>query len=88
MRLIVHVFFAFRLLCILPVCFVAFRPLIYFVLIYKKNKNLWSEVHWKKIMEQWGRVTEINWKMLKLFDLSKARVRVVMKERSVLPALD
>ena len=38
-------------------------------------------------MEQWGRVTEINWKMLKLFDLSKARVRVVMKERSVLPAL-
>ena len=49
--------------------------------------HLWSEVHLKKIMEQWGTVTEIDWRMLKLFDLSMARVRVVMKERSVLPAL-
>ncbi|RVW77753.1 hypothetical protein CK203_050347 [Vitis vinifera] len=38
-------------------------------------------------MEQWGTVTEIDWRTLKIFDLSKARVRVVMKERSVLPAL-
>ena len=49
--------------------------------------HLWSEVHLKKIMEQWGTVTEIDWRTLKIFDLSKARVRVVMKERSVLPAL-
>ena len=49
--------------------------------------HLWSEVHLKKIMEQWGTVIEIDWRTLKLFDLSKARVRVVMKERSVLPAL-
>lgn len=32
-------------------------------------------------------MTEIDWRTLKLFDLSKARVKVVMKERSVLPAL-
>ena len=49
--------------------------------------HLWSEVHLKKIMEQWEAVTEIDWRTLKLFYLSKARVRVVMKERSVLPAL-
>ena len=49
--------------------------------------HLWSEVHLKKIIEQWGTVTEIDWRTLKLFDLSKARVKVVMKERSVLPAL-
>ncbi|KAJ9693367.1 hypothetical protein PVL29_012220 [Vitis rotundifolia] len=48
---------------------------------------LWSEVHLKKIVEQWGTVTEIDWRTLKLFDLSKARVRIAMKERSVLPAL-
>ena len=41
----------------------------------------------KKIMEQWGTVTEIDWRTLKFFYLSKARVRVVMKERSVLPTL-
>ena len=49
--------------------------------------HLWSEVHLKKIMEQWGTVTEIDWRTLKFFYLSKARVRVVMKERSVLPTL-
>ena len=49
--------------------------------------HLWSEVHLKKIMEQWGTVTEIDWRTLKLFYLSKARVKVVMKERLVLPAL-
>ncbi|WJZ94569.1 hypothetical protein VitviT2T_013414 [Vitis vinifera] len=49
--------------------------------------HLWSEVHLKKIMEQWGTVTEIDWRTLKLFDLSKARVKVVMKERLVLSAL-
>ena len=38
-------------------------------------------------MEQWGTVTEIDWRTLKLFDLSKARVRIAMKDRSVLPAL-
>ena len=38
-------------------------------------------------MEQRGTVTEIDWRTLKLFDLSKARVRISMKERSVLPAL-
>ena len=38
-------------------------------------------------MEQWETVTKINWRTLKLFDLSKAMVRVVMKERPVLPAL-
>ncbi|RVW86195.1 hypothetical protein CK203_046068 [Vitis vinifera] len=41
----------------------------------------------KEIMEQWEAVTEIDWRTLKLFYLSKARVRVVMKERSVLPTL-
>ena len=49
--------------------------------------HLWSEVHLKKIMEQWGTVTEIDWRTLKLYDLCKARVRVVMKERSILLAL-
>lgn len=38
-------------------------------------------------MEQWGTTIEIDWRTLKLFDLCKARVRVVMKERSVLPIL-
>ena len=38
-------------------------------------------------MEQWGTVIEIDWRTLKLFDLSKARVRIAMKDRSVLPAL-
>ena len=32
-------------------------------------------------------MTEIDWRTLKLFDLSKARVRIAMKDRSVLPAL-
>ena len=32
-------------------------------------------------------VTEIDWRTLKLFDLSKARVRIAMKDRSILPAL-
>ncbi|KAJ9687650.1 hypothetical protein PVL29_016221 [Vitis rotundifolia] len=45
--------------------------------------HLWTEVHLKKIVEQWGTVTEIEWRMLKLFDLSKARVRIAMKDRSV-----
>ena len=49
--------------------------------------HLWSEVHLKKIVEQWGKVTEIDWQTLKLFDLSKARIRIAMKDRSVLPAL-
>ncbi|KAJ9678119.1 hypothetical protein PVL29_022880 [Vitis rotundifolia] len=49
--------------------------------------HLWSEVHLKKIVEQWGTVIEIDWRTLKLFDLSKARVRIAMKDRSVLPAL-
>ena len=49
--------------------------------------HLWSEVHLKKIVEQWGTVTEINWRTSKLFDLSKAKIRIAMKERSVLPAL-
>ena len=48
--------------------------------------HLWSEVHLKKNMEQPGTVTEIDWQTIKLFDLSKARVRVVMKKRSILPA--
>ena len=46
-----------------------------------------SEKHLKKIVEQWGTVTEIDWQTLKLFDLCKARVRILMKERSVLSAL-
>ena len=49
--------------------------------------HLWSEVHLKKIMEQWGMVIEIDWRTLKLFDLCKARVRVVMKEQPIIPAL-
>ncbi|RVX08577.1 hypothetical protein CK203_014299 [Vitis vinifera] len=49
--------------------------------------HLWSEVHLKKIVEQWGTVTEINWQTSKLFDLSKVKIRIAMKERSVLPAL-
>ena len=32
-------------------------------------------------------MTEINWRTLKLFDLSKAKIRIAMKERSILPAL-
>ena len=39
MRLFVCCVFWFRLLCILLVCFVAFCPLIYFVLIYIKKKK-------------------------------------------------
>ncbi|WJZ92686.1 hypothetical protein VitviT2T_011669 [Vitis vinifera] len=49
--------------------------------------HLWFEVHLKKIVDQWGMVIEIDWRTLKLFDLSKARVRILMKERIVLPAL-
>ncbi|RVX11607.1 hypothetical protein CK203_015798 [Vitis vinifera] len=49
--------------------------------------HLWSEVHLKKIVEQWGTMTEIDWRTLKLFDLSKVRVRIAMKDRSILPAL-
>ncbi|RVW53507.1 hypothetical protein CK203_104065 [Vitis vinifera] len=36
--------------------------------------HLWSKVHLKKIMEQWGTVTKIDWKMLKLFDLISVAV--------------
>ncbi|WJZ95283.1 hypothetical protein VitviT2T_014063 [Vitis vinifera] len=49
--------------------------------------HLWSEEHLKKIVEQQGTVTEIDWQTLKLFDLCKARVRILMKEWSVLSAL-
>ncbi|KAJ9700869.1 hypothetical protein PVL29_006278 [Vitis rotundifolia] len=49
--------------------------------------HLWSEVHLKKIVEQWGTVIEIDWRTLKLYDLSKVRVRIAMKDRSVLPSL-
>ena len=49
--------------------------------------HLWSEVHLKKIVERWETTTEIDWRTLKLFDLSKARVRIAIKDRSVLPAL-
>ena len=38
-------------------------------------------------MEQWGTVTEIDWQTLKLFDLCKAKVRILMKERLVLSTL-
>ena len=38
-------------------------------------------------MEQWGTVIEIDWRTLKLFDLSKARGRIAMKDRAVLLAL-
>ena len=41
-KVFVHVFFVFRLLCILLVCFVAFRPLIYLCsFIKKKNVVEW-----------------------------------------------
>ncbi|RVW16838.1 hypothetical protein CK203_098160 [Vitis vinifera] len=33
--------------------------------------HLWSEEHLKKIVKQWGMVTEIDWRTLKLFDLCK-----------------
>ena len=49
--------------------------------------HLWSEEHLKKIVEQWGTVTEIDWQTLKLFDLCKAKVRILMKERLVLSTL-
>ena len=49
--------------------------------------HLWSEEHLKKIVEQWGTMTEIDWQTLKLYDLCKVRMRILMKERSVLPAL-
>ena len=49
--------------------------------------HLWYEEHLKKIVKQWGMVIEIDWRMVKLFDLSKARVRILVKERIVLPAL-
>ena len=38
-------------------------------------------------MEQWGTVTEIDWRTVKLYDLCKARVRILMKKCSVLPLL-
>ena len=43
--------------------------------------HLWYEEHLKKIVEQWETVTEIYWQTLKLYDLCKARVRILMKER-------
>nr|CAN67046.1 hypothetical protein VITISV_001151 [Vitis vinifera] len=43
--------------------------------------------HLKKIVEQWGTVIEIDWRTLKLYDLCKARVRILVKERSILPTL-
>ncbi|RVW86696.1 hypothetical protein CK203_039842 [Vitis vinifera] len=49
--------------------------------------HLWSEVHLKKIVEQWGSVKEIDWRTLKLFDLSRARLKIVMKDRAILPAM-
>ncbi|KAJ9677519.1 hypothetical protein PVL29_022488 [Vitis rotundifolia] len=49
--------------------------------------HLWSEVHLKKIVEQWGSVNEIDWRTLKLFDLSRARLKIVMKDRAILPAI-
>ena len=49
--------------------------------------HLWSEVHLKKIVEQWGTVNEIDWRTLKLFDLSRARLKIAMKDRAILPAL-
>ena len=49
--------------------------------------HLWFEVHLKKIVEQWGTVTEIDWRTLKLFDLSRVRLRIAMKDRAILPAL-
>ena len=38
-------------------------------------------------MEQWGSVNEIDWRMLKLFDLSRARLKIAMKDRAILPAM-
>ncbi|RVW73407.1 hypothetical protein CK203_052989 [Vitis vinifera] len=32
-------------------------------------------------------VTEIDWRTLKLFDLSRVRLRIAMKDRAILPAL-
>eukprot|EP00261_Vitis_vinifera_P033060 XP_019074303.1 PREDICTED: uncharacterized protein LOC109122251 [Vitis vinifera] len=49
--------------------------------------HLWSEVHLKKIVEQWGSVKEIDWRTLKLFDLSRARLKIVMRDRAILPAM-
>ena len=49
--------------------------------------HLWSEVHLKKIVEQWGTVNEIDWHTLKLFDLSRARLKIAMRDRAILPAL-
>ncbi|RVW98412.1 hypothetical protein CK203_026853 [Vitis vinifera] len=49
--------------------------------------HLWSEVHLKKIVDQWGSVKEIDWRMLKLFDLSSARLKIVMRDRAILPAM-
>ena len=49
--------------------------------------HLWSKVHLKKIVEQWGTVTEIDWRTLTLFDLSRVRLRIAMKDRAILLAL-
>ena len=38
-RYMIHFYFIL-FICILPVCFVVFRPLIYFVLIYQKKKMI------------------------------------------------
>ena len=48
--------------------------------------HLWSEEHLKKIVEK-GTVVEIDWRIVKLFDLSKARVKISMKEHTILIAL-
>lgn len=48
--------------------------------------HLWSEEHSKKIVEK-GTMVEIDWRIVKLFDLSKARVKISMKEHTVLIAL-
>ena len=48
--------------------------------------HLWLEVHLKKIVEQWGTVNEIDWQPLKLFDLSRARLKLALKDRTILPA--
>ena len=42
--------------------------------------HLWLMEHLNKIVEQWGTVIKINWRTLKLYDLHKARVRILMKE--------
>ena len=49
--------------------------------------HLWLMEHLNKIVEQWGTVTKIDWRTMKLYDLCKTRVRILMKEHSVLPAL-